>query len=78
MFVDLQTAETKGMVLAAPDADLYSIGRLCALLQASPRRIESAAIAAGIHPVLRLNGIIHFSDDQIMVIRKNLQADKDS
>ena len=54
------------------DNDLYSLGKLVEILQASPGLIRRAAEVAGIIPTLRLNGVAYFSNADIDAIREKL------
>ena len=54
--------------------DLVSIGYAAQLLQAVPKRIREAAQALGIQPACRINGIDHYSEDDVQKIRKQIIA----
>lgn len=57
----------------SPTISVLSVGRLSTLFQTSPTSIEKAAMRAGVRPAMKLNGVVHFSEDDIPAIRRELK-----
>jgi hypothetical protein len=56
------------------DRDLLSTAKLCEVLQSSPLKVERAAEAAHVEPVLRLNGVSYWADSTVDTIREALKS----
>lgn len=56
--------------------DITSIGKASALLNTMPGKIESAAVALGVVPAVRINGVPHYGDDDLERIREHLKGSK--
>ena len=64
------------MIQVAPENDLLSAGKVCELLQVTPRKLERAAAKAAVMPALRLNSVDYFTDADVGAIRKQLSGQK--
>jgi hypothetical protein len=54
--------------------NVVTTGKLCELLQAGPGQVKAAADAAGVKPVLVVNGRSHYDESDIERIRAALKA----
>lgn len=61
------------MMTANPQHDLLSLGKVCELLQQTPRQIELAAQRAGIVPDWRINSVPHFNAEQVEAIAQQFR-----
>ncbi len=52
--------------------NLFSLGKICELIQRAPREIHRAAESAGVKPALSMNGVTYFNDRGLKRIMETL------
>ena len=60
----------------SPTKSVVSSGKACALIQYMPERIKRAAVELNINPVLRINCIDHYDEDDVQRIGDYLRQER--